>query len=545
MLKTIVQIDAGLWEWTGLKAASRFLSQHRLLLGYMALVALLAYPYTLFSFSLSMDSEWHALDSGGKIAWVEQGRWGMYLLNQYLLPDSVIPFFPPFLALAGCIVGAFFLVLTLSPVRSWADYVATPIAIGCPIFYFALYFTTLGYGIGIAFAITAIGLYALTRWSIAGGITAVLFLASSISIYQAILPLIPVIFALYVVASITDKQRLPLGVLLRQSILFIAVLALSYGLYQQVSQALMTLMQLKFDSGYMGGFIQFQPTPEYMTTALRHTYNTGIGYYTGSSQYYINDLPVLKWLFIGSALVVTLRILLASQQGIIVRLLGLCALLCAFAAPLSMLFLCNCPSPPRTLPSVPYVLAGIVFISARSSLNTIRVAVGVLALACFYKFCIINTRYALASQMRWQSDRELSTRIVERMGLLWDKLPAKQAGETYPVALVGELDTERETPFLFVRSVVADSFYAWGGGDLRMVSLWYSMGVFDYFVANNDQYLTIAEEADKMPIWPAPGSVSVIKGIFVIKLSNFTNNQKTIMCQQNTSHPFCLEKTQP
>src|SRR5262249_3281208 len=45
------------------------------------------------SYSLSIDDEFAAFRTDNGI-WVAQGRWATYLVNQYIIPQQVVPFFP-------------------------------------------------------------------------------------------------------------------------------------------------------------------------------------------------------------------------------------------------------------------------------------------------------------------------------------------------------------------------------------------------------------------------------------------------------------------
>jgi hypothetical protein len=541
MLSFLKKIDSNLLIWSGLGRARDFLLLHRALLVYAALVAVLAYPYSLFNFSLNMDSEWHAWSSGGKQGWVDQGRWGMYFLNVYLMPDSVLPFMPPFLAAMGSALGAFFLVHSLSANRGLADWLAIPIAVGCPISFYAFYFTTLGYGVGIAYTCAGLGLYALTRWHAMGCVLAVLCFTFMIAIYQAMLPLIATAFAFYVVATITAPAHYSFNRMLRECLVFIAVLAVSYFLCTLVSTALMKSMGLTFDTHYLGSYIKFQPTLEYVQRAGLQALTLGAGYYTGRPDLYISALPALCALFTVSVAVAALRIIFAAPQSAFVRLLGLCALVAGVLAPFSMLFVSDGTMPPRTLLGVVYALGGLVFVAASGKSQMVRLVLAVLVLACFYKFSVTNTRFALVSEMRWQSDRELTTRLVERIGLLQDKLPAKNRGETWPLAIVGEVPLMRETPFMFVRDRIGESFYAQGGGDQRVIGLWNAQGIFDYFPATPEQYRTITPQLEQMPSWPLAGSVDVVSGVVVVKFDAYTGIQKSLLCVhlKTGPNPFC------
>src|SRR5678815_1648825 len=220
--------------WHRLSLAHRFLAAHKALLVYLAIVAFLAFGYDLVTFSLKADSELHALNAGAKLAWISEGRWAMYYLNATLVPDAVMPFVPMLMGLIGLVTGVLFFLLSLSSQRTLSDYLAAPVAIGCPMLAFGFYFTTLSYGLGVAFAAAGAGHYALTRWRWGAAAWAIPCFAVAIGIYQSTLLLMPVLFGFHVIAGIIATPRLTAGVLLRRLGIFCAVLLAACAAYEAI-----------------------------------------------------------------------------------------------------------------------------------------------------------------------------------------------------------------------------------------------------------------------------------------------------------------------
>jgi hypothetical protein len=74
------------------------LREHSLLVALFSIVAIAAYGFELFNLNLTIDEELHAFWSQAN-AWIAQGRWGMFLLNRFLIPYPIVPFVPLFVAL--------------------------------------------------------------------------------------------------------------------------------------------------------------------------------------------------------------------------------------------------------------------------------------------------------------------------------------------------------------------------------------------------------------------------------------------------------------
>ncbi len=81
-------------------AIKDFLCAKGKLIGYLSTVALACYGFELFNLHLTIDEEVHAYASRSE-EWIQQGRWGMYLLSRFLFPQPVIPFAPLFVALTS------------------------------------------------------------------------------------------------------------------------------------------------------------------------------------------------------------------------------------------------------------------------------------------------------------------------------------------------------------------------------------------------------------------------------------------------------------
>ena len=87
--------------------------------------------------------------------------------------------------------------------------------------------------------------------------------------------------------------------------------------------------------------------------------------------------------------------------------------------------------PPRTVLGVPFVLAGLVFCTTDPGQPDGELPLGMLVLACFFKFAVANNRYALANELTWKADQDLSLLILQRIQSQWHQLPER--GPPYPL----------------------------------------------------------------------------------------------------------------
>jgi hypothetical protein len=539
---TIQKFDTQLHKLTGIDKLAAFVRANTYLLIFLFITGVIAYGYDFFSFALKIDSENHAFSHGPHGSWVAQGRWGMYLLSYLLFPDVVMPFIPTLVAVAGLVIGALFFVHSLSAKRSVADYFAAPIALACPIIYFAMYFTTLGYGIGVGFAVCCLGIYLLRNITWLSALFAVLCFALAIGIYQAMLPLIATLFCLQIISAILEEKDLTFMALLRRGFIFLGVITLAGLVHQIISQLFLKGMNIPFDESYMMGFVNFETTPAYLVETFSKTANIAWDYYRGDNKYYLESLSVVRVLFLFTLTVSIFRILTA-KSSLIIRLIGVLLLLFAIAAPFAMHMLNSAYMPPRSVLGVSFVFAGLIFFTASLPSKLIRLTVGILAVYTLFSFSVVNNRYAFSSQMVWYADRELSVLMLDRIHAAISKMPQKaDPNAQLPLELVGWLEYP-QTPIMVQREVIGASFFKWSAGDVdRVVRLFQTMGVSNYRAANKQEKLSVIEGAKLMPSWPYEGSVDVINGIVVVKLRDYNPNQLMRMCAPpDENNPSCLK----
>ena len=250
--------------------------------------------------------------------------------------------------------------LSLSEERTLSDYLAAPVVIGCPLLAFGFYFTTLNYGLGVALAVTGLGRYALTRWRWSSAAGAVACFAIAMGIYQSTLLLLPVLFGFYLVVQVIAVPRLRVGLLLRRSGVFLAVVLAPWGLYELITTATLRVYHVPHSMEYLQGYVRWPTDSFQWWRTIGKTLALGKAYYTGNESYYLYELWIVAVLF-WAGLAITVVQLLAAPQSIAVKVVGVLALAGSMCAPL-LLHIANAGyMPPRTVLGVPFVLAGLVF----------------------------------------------------------------------------------------------------------------------------------------------------------------------------------------
>ncbi len=176
-----------------------YLKDNIYLLVTLSIVAIVVYGFELFNFNLTIDEEVHATLLGPTLQWIEQGRWGMYLLNTLILPYSTIPFVPLFIALVFHILAILLLVNLWGRYTKLEKIIIASIALAYPGIAYAYTFSTINYGIGFGFFCCALSLYLYVRlkgWKV---FYAIIPAAFAISIYQGMAIALVAVYLIYII----------------------------------------------------------------------------------------------------------------------------------------------------------------------------------------------------------------------------------------------------------------------------------------------------------------------------------------------------------
>jgi hypothetical protein len=118
-------------------------------LSILFLIAIIFNIYPLANFSLSIDDETAAVRQSPE-DWIAQGRWTIYLIERFVLPQPVMPFFPDLLFLIFLTISYYLILLSHCLKVDWRAYFIFPIFCCFPIWAFitAFYSNTPALGMG-------------------------------------------------------------------------------------------------------------------------------------------------------------------------------------------------------------------------------------------------------------------------------------------------------------------------------------------------------------------------------------------------------------
>jgi len=329
--------------------------------------------------------------------------------------------------------------------------------------------------------------------------------------------------------------------LLANVVHFGVVILFALGLYGIIFQLSLFLLHQPYSSEYLGGFYRLEWSKEYFSQALPLSFSTLLKYYGGDRRFYYYPVTSLAVVFALCVVRVVCGILLLPTQRSL-RFLALIILFTTLACPATMLLINGGSNPSRTMVAVVFALGGLVFLAASHAGHILRSVLVALCIICYIDFVIINQRYALASQLVWQADRDFSSVLLDRISRVSYKLPPRDyqyidnigvTTKRYPLEIVGAREPYPESPLFIQRETIGASFYGWENNETRrQVSLFATMGNFYFWPASRTERRSVMGQALAMPAWPDAGAVDVVNGIVVVKLGNYNREQIQAICAE-------------
>ena len=483
------------------------------------------YFFRLSEFSLSIDDEMGALQASSRV-WVLTGRWAGYLFDQFLLPNSTVPFFPIFL---------FGLLLSISyPILLSAfgvnrlgliHYFAFPLYVALPTWTFLAAFAANIASAGFAqlFVVCALCMYrraggmtdeedsaAPAKRRVLNILAGSILLAFAIGIYQSfVFSFIALSLAVVLVHSL-QKCELTWKTVLRRVVLLFAVVVLSAILYTIADVVLRAATNLH-DRTYIGYFADWHALIASPLTTSLNVVASMLNIYGGRPVIYgVNAFAFPVIVCLGIAAIACLPKLSLGQ-----RLLALALTASILGVPFLQHFLAGGNMPVRTLVAIPAIFCCLALIGMTSRHTWLALAMFFAVSMSLLQILYSSTMLQAANHFARVHDQELAAAIYTR---IVDVHPDFSSGKTYPVDFFGakHFDTIYPRPF---SSTAGFSFFEWGGGDgLRITNYMRLVGYSNLQPVQPDQRQSDRAVFAQMPVWPARDSVRAVGNVTLVKL---------------------------
>lgn len=483
------------------------------------LAFLLVYGYELFNFSLSIDEELHTFDQATLAqAWLQQGRWGMSLLVAALPPISAVPVASTALFGVGLLLTIARLV-SYYRLRGLSAHVFALVLIASPIWPHLVEFNSLSYGIGIGFALCAIGVDRLLRERVPDTTLGIVALAIAAGIYQTILlAAIVMVLGRYVldgtawrgIRSLTKVAR-ELGLVALGGVLSSCV---------QYGAMLAAHVSLRYVDIYWR-------LPDYAHQPLVAL----AGFAKASGEMLLGTSP----LYLGGGSVLAIAPLVAFVYSLVrptravavfVRVLFVAVSLLVCLVPV---FVSAGSIPARAMIALPVLVAIMAACVPVEKVLERRLVGAYLGLAILWAVTI-SSRLFYSDHVMRDRDLILATSLARRLEQI------RPAAGPLRIAVFGA-HRSPGPPVESIQVFGASFFEQDGGNPWRIASYLKILGVGDLVGAPLSPELAI--KASSLPSWPNPGAVALVDGIAVIKLGPISYAQKLRLCTQFPGCPLC------
>ena len=438
------------WCDEALDDAAGFFSANRLLLALTIVVGVFAYGYELTHLTFSIDEEvlWQVPDRLG--VWLAQRRWGMYLLQRFVLPDAGYPFTSAalsivFLSLAAVLLAAKW----RSPATAQAVFCV--LFVSFPTFAHIQLFDYMGAAVGLAvlLVVVAYRLFAaaLTR-QISLLVPALAVLTFATATHQSLLAVFPTLLALDLAFSAFRNELAPHAAVKRVGVaaaLTVAAALASYGIAVAAG--------LKSD-GYVESFFRWGTDSTQLI--LARLWGAIVPFVSGRSRTY-SSIPIMVVPAVGLLVLAWRRTrpLLASA-----------ATLALLVSPLAIHIAFGTWMSSRSMMSVPFVFAGLWYLLFESSGKAVRAAV--LMFACYITIwhSSVISRLSFAQELTYHADTLVGSRVMD---LIYDIRPGIARDGT-PLMFVGMIDARRP-PLFISEEAFGGSFWRWDDGNPERMRL--------------------------------------------------------------------------
>lgn len=487
---------------------------------------LLAHMFA-FTNKLVNHDEVQCLFSKG--ATVDSGRWGLGALDS-ILPNFSMPWIYGvmtivLIALAVCLMADLFSVRSrLLQVLLGGCVLTFPALTGT----FGYMFTSSAYGIAFFLAVLAVWLLGRKDWL--GAILGLGAMILSLSIYQAYIAVAASLLVLVLIQRLLEEDKTAL--VFRQGVWFVGFLVVSLGLYYLATQLVLKITGTSFNS-YAGANVAFHLAD--IPGKILLAYKTFAGMFLWGA-FGIMPTGFLRLLYVVLALSAGILGLLwifgrKRQPMAVVLLVVLCALL---PLAINCMFLFTTEESIHTLVEYSviavYLLAAVLVqallqepVARKAAEHLRRWAMNgaTLALACILagNVYLANIAY-LNMHLRYENAYAFYTTV----------LTAAQQTPGYekdtPLAVVGswerpwfyEVNFEQLVNLTGVGGFLPDEYSA-----PSFVQYYIGMSV-PFATEQEKQQLQSTPAFQQMPVYPASGSIAMIDGCLVVKLS-YTKTQ--------------------
>jgi hypothetical protein len=495
------------------------------------LLPFLVYFSEFATFPMTMDELRRHGDVSVDIGWVQQGRWGMYILTKLYSSNPVFPFIGIYSSsIISCVSLRLFIKVFFKEARSADIILFCFIFTSYPILYFFYSFSTISFSLGFVYLFSIISVILFFNEGVINSFLSSLFLVISLSIYQASIGVFICLFSIVIFSKALDNKHI-----LKYVFSGVVLLILSLFLYYLTVDLFIELLNTK-NSGYVNTFNHFEFSYYFFKNIIISFFCNFLSLYGFSkSVFVVNNLPLC-------ALVIFSPFAILFSRAKF-------ALVLAFAAivfsPLLLNVLSISGVPKRTLIALPLSISFLVFCTLYLVKNSkVKNSIRALSIIAIFFNIVSVTKLTFIDSNSWSSDKMLATLMINRVYSLknLDEVISNNDGKI-PVHLIG-YKVREENQYFSPRENIGRSFFYWGNNELLNISnLFSSLGFGEFQFADLKVVRKHLDEVRSMGFWPDKSSVKVIENIVYIKISDYTEAQNRLLCNSQLFKEYSYPKS--
>jgi len=483
----------------------------------LVLIFCFVYFFELASFPFSLDEEWAALRKNPSI-WIAQGRWGSFLIEKYLLPQSALPFVPQMIFGFACAASFLMIMRMLGRnvlALSLADYASFVIFCAFPTWFFIVEFSSnigaVGLGLlsataAVSVATTASGQSWRDPRLLLPLIGAGLLGAFSIATYQTLLfYMFSLCAGVILFNAIHRKDQIGRGIVIRMAVTlagaaaFYFLISSAFKWYFVVEESYTNIF---FNTGY------FLRNP---IAALLKTAEEMAAFYGLSDAFYHSPVWAFPVLLVTGAA----SLVLDGKHGLLARLVLLAVGAALVAAPFALNPFYPVHVLGRTMVAVAIAAWFMTYLGLSSHRKAVRLLAQAALVVAIAQIVFLQNKNQASSYFLAKHDLLVATSIYERLG----NAPGFRKGARYPMAVFGGRNFRSAYDVPWSSNAAASFFGPFLNNNFRVRAYLRMLGLEGLRPMNDNEMDGVIVRLSQMPIWPEAGSVVLENDVLLVRLA--------------------------
>lgn len=478
---------------------------------------------SLTSYSISIDDEYAAFRQDHRV-WVAQGRWMVYLLSKFILPQPVIPFLPNLIFCISVAISYLIILRAHHLKLDWKSTFLFPVFMAFPTWYFIAEFYANILAVSFGLTLSSISLLIFSRaisqqWESVKKKTFIMLvcmqaalLCMAVGTYQSyLLAFISMGLGIITLKLVRETHISSFNTIKQVAYLFLVTFS-SFVLYQSISFVFQVGLDVQM--AYIDGFVNPAIILKQPWYVISSTVIEAGQIYTGSDAIFGVSLGAVGLLLMIGF--VALYNMLPNWRG---RVVVFVMLLGCIATPFLLNLLAGGATriPYRSMVGIPYVVWFFAMLAVYKSVPLIKKLAVIVITILIFQLVNAHSTYNAATQLALEHDKMLAGEIYHR---IVEKLPANDLISHYRVDFYGAKSFNSVFSYI-PTSTIGHSFFDWDGGNPhRIVTFMRLIGYEDIATIDCDQRNTLIKYYEDMPAWPSKGAVRQVGDVFLVKMGN-------------------------